>query len=209
MKAHKRQSSKCSFVQSLDEIAISRAIPAIEAKEASTVTKKSVEQEVAAAASFESQQKVKSSKFFKSFKIEEFASSSSLTPASAEPCPEPAIESKMFDSEGPQMLLPHEKELKKLDAKTTTEADEASAVIKNTMEEETVTAAAVMKAVKPETYPKNIGFFDPSMTVNMPELHLFANCASFLQELSGQMAKYQESSILRVLTTCLRGPALT
>ena len=109
-------------------------------------------------------------------------------------------------------------ELEMLDAKEAAEqaavqAKEAAAAAQKAMEQEAAAAEeaakqAVMEAAKPEACPKDIGFFDPTMMVDLPELHLSANCASFLQNLGEQAAKYQESSVLKALQTSLRGPAL-
>ena len=109
-------------------------------------------------------------------------------------------------------------ELEMLDAKEAAEqaavqAKEAAAAAQKAMEQEAAAAEeaakqAVMEAAKPEACPKDIGFFDPTMMVDLPELHLSANCASFLQNLGEQAAKYQESSVLKALQTSLRGSAL-
>ena len=63
-----------------------------------------------------------------------------------------------------------------------------------------------MDAAKPEAQcANNIGFFDPTMQLDLPEFHLFSTSTSFLQNLDA--AKYKEASVLAVLAKCLRGPA--
>ena len=109
-------------------------------------------------------------------------------------------------------------ELEMLDAKEAAEqaavqAKEAAAAAQKAMEQEAAAAEeaakqAVMEAAKPEACSKDIDFFDSIMMVNLSELHLSVNCASFLQNLGEQAAKYQESSVLKALQTSLRGSAL-
>ena len=70
-------------------------------------------------------------------------------------------------------------------------------------------AAAVIEAAKPEaTNPKDIGFFDPTMPIDLwDEFRISANSASYLHRLAESAARYTEKSILEVLSQCLRGPA--
>ena len=77
------------------------------------------------------------------------------------------------------------------------------------MKQEVVVVEKTAKqAVKSETCVKNIDFFDSIMMMNLSELHLSVNCASFLQNLNEQAVKYQESSVLKTLQTSLRDSAL-
>ena len=98
-------------------------------------------------------------------------------------------------------------ELERLDAK------KAVAVAQKAMKQEAVVVEetakqAVMKAVKSETCSKDIDFFDFTMMMNLSELHLSVNCASFLQILDEQAVKYQKSNVLKALQTSLRDSVL-
>ena len=144
---------------------------------------------------------IASSKVQTKTKSDRIASRPSSISASVKPCSEPDK-----DDDTPEMLLlwsivSGEKTIEQ----AAIEAREAAAATQQTAERE---AAAAVEAAKPEACAKDIGFFDPSMMVDLPWLHLSANCASFLQELGVQSAKYQESSVLKALEISLRGSAL-
>ena len=100
------------------------------------------------------------------------------------------------------------KELERLDAK------KAVVVAQKAMKQEVVVVVektakqVVMKAVKLETCSKDIDFFDFTMMMNLSKLHLYVNCASFLQILNEQAVKYQKSNVLKTLQTNLRDSAL-
>ena len=112
------------------------------------------------------------------------------------------IVSQMFDSEGrPRLInLLYDEEL---------DAKKAAAAVQKAMEQEVATAAAVaIGAAKPEACAKDIGFLDPTMTLDLQEFRISASSASFLHHLTESAATYQEKSVLKALEISLRGPAL-
>ena len=120
-----------------------------------------------------------------------------------------------LDAEGrPQIIcIPRGEELKELDAKEAAiKAKEAAVAAQKAMERETAAAAAAaaaIEAAKPKATPKDIGFFDPTMTLDLPEFDISASSASFLHHLAESAAKYQERSVRKTLSASLRGPAHT
>ena len=120
------------------------------------------------------------------------------------------IRGHMFDSEERRQ---YDKELEMLgaeeaDEEAVIEAKEAAAVAQKAMEEEAAAAAAAaIEAAKPEATAKDVGFFDPTMTLDLPEFQISATSASFLHHLADVTADYKEKSVLKALKTSLRGPA--
>ena len=89
------------------------------------------------------------------------------------------------------------------------DADEAAAAARKAMKQETAAAAAAIEAIKPEACAEDIEFFDPTMLLNLPEFHISASSASFLHHLAEVAVNYQGKSVMKILPQCLRGPALT
>ena len=58
----------------------------------------------------------------------------------------------------------------------------------------------------PQPSPKDIGFFDPSLQQDFPELCLFQNIHTFCDRI--ERCKFHETDILELLPKCLRGEAL-
>ena len=145
---------------------------------------------VAVVTSLEPRPKVKSSKFLKSFKSEEFAVSPSSSSASVKSFSEPIIRS---------------------DAGSV-KAEEDPIATQEAMKKEIMgaAAAAAIEAAKLDACSKNIDFFDPTMQIDLwEEFRISANSASFLYHLTESAVKYRKKSILKVLSRCLRGSALT
>ena len=68
---------------------------------------------------------------------------------------------------------------------------------------------ATKEAQKPTPTPQDIGFFDPSLQQDFPELRLFHDVDSFIKHLKKCADQYREKDILQLLSKCLRGPAFT
>ena len=90
---------------------------------------------------------------------------------------------------------------------------EKAALAKQLDEEKTKKAAlaqveAAVDAAKPEACANDIGFFDSTLVLDLPEFHLFNTSISFFQNLDAA-AQYKEDSVLGVLAKCLRDPAST
>ena len=142
-----------------------------------------------------------------------------VSSASVKQCPELAIQSSLAKkasifrqktAEQEAVVVSLEPVIQSsLTKKAVIEARKAAAVTQIVMEQEVVAVEKTAKqAVKPEACVKDIDFFDSTMMMNLSELHLSVNCASFLQNLDEQAVKYQESSVLKALQTSLRGSAL-
>ena len=88
-------------------------------------------------------------------------------------------------------------------------AKEAAAAAQKAAEQEAAAAAAAaIEAAKPKATAKDIGFFDPTMQVDLwEEFRISVTCAGFLHHLTEASAKYQEKSVRKVISQCLRGPA--
>ena len=67
----------------------------------------------------------------------------------------------------------------------------------------------LQEAQKPTPTPQDIGFFDPSLQQDFPELRLFHDVDSFIKHLKKCADQYREKDILQLLFKCLRGPAFT
>ena len=64
---------------------------------------------------------------------------------------------------------------------------------------------AASSFAKSETCANDIGFFDPTMQLNLPEFHLFSTSVDFIQNLD-ITAQYKETNVLAALAKYLRGP---
>ena len=62
---------------------------------------------------------------------------------------------------------------------------------------------------KPTPIPKDIGFLDPSLQYDFPELCLFHNAHTFCNRIEQCRSEFLEADILQLLPKCLRGEALT
>ena len=90
------------------------------------------------------------------------------------------------------------------------DAKKAAVTAQKAKKQETANAAVTaIETTKPEACVKNIDFFDPTMLLNLSEFCISAFSASFLHHLTEIAANYQEKSIIKILSQCLRGPALT
>ena len=177
---------------------------ALKAKKAALTAQKAVKLGVAdAAVSSKPRSKAESSRSSKSFKSEEFAVSPSSSSAPAKPTSEPIIKSDVVLAASSASIPAC---MSILDTEKI-EAEEAPTVAQEAMKQEA--AAAAIEAIKPEACAKDIGFFDPTMQIDLwEEFRISAFSASFLQHLAEVAAKYREKSVIKILSQCLRGSAL-
>ena len=67
----------------------------------------------------------------------------------------------------------------------------------------------VKEAQKPTPTPQDIGFFDPRLQKDHPELRLYHDIVPFTVRLLQSINQYRETDILQLLPKCLRGAAFT
>ena len=163
--------------------------------------KRAAEQEAVAAPKQSS--KPKSSKSSKTSKSEEFAVSPSSSSAPTKSTFEPIIKSNAVLAASSASIPAC---ISILDTEKL-EAEKASTVAQEAMKQEA--AAAAIEAIKPEACAKDIGFFDPTMQIDLwEEFRISAFSASFLQHLAEIAANYRKKSVIKILSQCLRGSAL-